>query len=72
MPEETVVLPIRLTEADYRLLNDEAERAGVDVSVLARHKLAEATPGLSGKVNARGGARKGAGRPRKLPEQLAV
>lgn len=65
MPEETVTLAVRLTKSDLIQLTELAEQAGLDVSVFARKKLAESTPGLSGSVNKQGGARKGAGRPRK-------
>ncbi len=65
MPEETVVVAIRMTKDDYKKLNDQAQQAGVtDVSVFARHKLAEVTPGMKGNVNPRGGARKNSGRKR--------
>lgn len=63
MPEKTVVVAIRMTEDDYKKLNEQAQSAGVaDVSVFARHRLAEVTPGMKGNINPRGGKRPGAGR----------
>lgn len=74
MPEQTVVVAIRMTVDDYKKLNDQAQQAGVtDVSVFARHKLAEVTPGMKGNVNPRGGARKNSGRkPKQHPEERAA
>jgi hypothetical protein len=72
MPEETVVLPIRLTRKDLDVLTDQADKAGMEVSVFARTKLAELTPGLTGKVNKQGGARRGAGRPPRKLDSIAV
>jgi hypothetical protein len=65
MPETTEVLTVRLSKADYDQLHQEAQKNGLDISVFVRDQLAKATPSLRNNVAQHGGARKGAGRPRK-------
>lgn len=68
MAEKTVVLPVRMTEADFKRLQSQTPD-GKAPSEFAREVLANNIRGFSGKVNPRGGARNGAGRPAKPPRQ---
>lgn len=63
--EKTIPLSFRLSEKDFNVLRQQATAQNMDEREFVRYVLSETIPGFSGIVQQHGGAREGAGRPRR-------